>query len=61
MVVGNIDCLQGKLKEDLKRADQRDPITKTKVALAFEFGLKGKVTVSLEEMAEGLQGQTAST
>lgn len=59
MVAGNIDHLQSKMREDLKKVEQRDPMTKTKVALALGSGLKGRVMVRSEEMAEVLQGQTA--
>lgn len=52
MVIENIDHLQSKIKEDLKKIKQRDLMAKIKVALALRSGLKGRVMVRSEEMAE---------
>lgn len=54
MVAGNVNHLQGRMKEDLKKADQKDPLTKTKIALALGSGFRGKVMIRSEEMAEML-------
>ncbi|CAD6571115.1 MAG: hypothetical protein ASARMPRED_004205 [Alectoria sarmentosa] len=37
---------EGNMKGDLKKVDQKDAMTKTKVALALRFGLKGRMAAN---------------
>ena len=59
MIVDNINNLQNKMKDDLKKTNLKDSLTKSKMILILNSDMSDRVTIRSEKMTKILREQTS--